>query len=111
MAGFETAREGLVALHKTFDSDRAAGWACVIQINITDEGEWHLEIKNQRCILHDGPAENPDLILTTTRDNWLEICQGPMHPFSAYMGGKLGSQGDISHLRKMQAVFNFGMVP
>ncbi|MFX1474801.1 MAG: SCP2 sterol-binding domain-containing protein [Promethearchaeota archaeon] len=107
MAGFKTAREGLVALWRTFDSDKAAGWTCTIQINITDEGEYHLEIRNQQCILHDGPAEKPDLILTTSRDNWLAICQGPLHPFSAFMGGRLTSQGDMAHLMKMQTVFKF----
>ena len=108
MVGFGTAREGLVALHKTFDAARAAGWECIIQINIIGEREYHLEIRNQLCILHDGPAENPDLTITVSKDDWLEICQGPLHPMGAFMAGKLKSQGDMAHLMKMQTVFNFG---
>jgi putative sterol carrier protein len=107
MAGFETAREGLLALLDSFDSARAAGWDCTIQIVITDEGVYHLEIKNQQCRFYDGPATEPDLTLTLCRDDWLAICQGPLHPFAAYMGGKLKSQGSLADLRKMQSVFSF----
>ena len=50
---------------RAFNSENARGWEAVIQYDITGEGggQYYLVIKNQKCSLHHGIADNSTLAI------------------------------------------------
>jgi putative sterol carrier protein len=104
----DTPKEGLEAMAETFDPQAAAGWTCKITMDITGDAKYHILIKDQQCSLGDGPADSPDLIITISKDDWMAISNGQLNAVAAFMSGKLKSQGDMSHLMKLQSVFKLG---
>ena len=92
----------------TFDSAAAAGWNCVIEMDIQGDQKYTITIKDQKIKWGEGPPAKADLIITISKDDWLAITNGQLNAVAAFMSGKLKSQGDMSHLMKLQSVFKLG---
>lgn len=101
-------REGLEAMVGTFDSAAAAGWNCVIEMDIQGDQKYNITIADQKINWGEGPADKADLIITISKDDWMAISNGQLNAVAAFMSGKLKSQGDMSHLMKLQSVFKLG---
>jgi len=92
----------------TFDSAAAAGWNCVIEMDITGDAKYNITIKDQKIEWGEGPPDKADLVITISKDDWMAISNGQLNAVAAFMSGKLNSQGDMSHLMKLQSVFKLG---
>jgi putative sterol carrier protein len=99
-------KEGLTNMAKSFNAAAAAGWKCAITMDIVGDKKYN--IANQKCALADGPAAKPDLTITISKADWMAISNGQLNAVAAFMSGKLKSQGDMSHLMKLQTVFKLG---
>jgi putative sterol carrier protein len=104
----DTPKEGLEAMVGTFDSGAAAGWNCVIEMDIQGDNKYNITIKDQKIDWGEGPADKADLVITISKDDWMAIANGQLNAVAAFMSGKLKSQGDMSHLMKLQSVFKLG---
>lgn len=103
-----TPKEGLDAMVKTFDAGAAAGWNCIIEMDIQGDKKYTIKIENQKIDFKEGPAAKADLVITISKDDWMAIANGQLNAVAAFMSGKLKSQGDMSHLMKLQSVFKLG---
>ncbi len=101
-------KEGLTNMAKSFNPAAAAGWKCHITMDIVGDKKYNIKIENQKCVLADGPAPKPDLTITISKADWMAISNGQLNAVAAFMSGKLKSQGDMSHLMKLQTVFKLG---
>lgn len=93
---------------KTFDSGAAAGWNCTIEMDIQGDQKYTIKIADQKLDWGEGPADKADLVITISKDDWMAISNGQLNAVAAFMSGKLKSQGDMSHLMKLQSVFKLG---
>jgi len=102
--GLKEIFEGMI---RSFDVKEARGWRTVIQYNITGEGggKFYIEIKDQKCSLGEGEAENPKLTITISKEDWIAIIEGRLRGQEAFMTGKMEAEGDMNDLLRMASAF------
>ena len=104
----DTPKEGIEAMAKTFDSAAAAGWTVTIEMDIQGDQKYTINIVDQKLDWKEGAADKADLVITISKEDWMAISNGQLNAVAAFMSGKLKSQGDMSHLMKLQSVFKLG---
>jgi putative sterol carrier protein len=89
-----------------FDASAWGTQDAVLQFNITgdDGGTWVVNIKNGVASVSDGPAENPNMTVTTSGPDMLSIVNGDLNAVSAFMQGRVRIEGDMSLAMKLQTV-------
>ena len=104
VAGFFSELPGKV------DPGKAAGMNATFQFDITGDGggQWYAKIENGKVAIDKGTAENPNIVLTATSENWLKIVSGALSGQTAFLTGKLKIKGDMSLAMKLQSVFQLG---
>jgi putative sterol carrier protein len=89
------------------DSQAAQGLETIYQFEVSGEEEFiaHIKISDGRCSYHDGPAENPAIVVKTPADVWLAISSGGRDGQQAFMNGDYTAEGDINLLLKLKSLF------
>ncbi|MFQ6088057.1 MAG: SCP2 sterol-binding domain-containing protein [Candidatus Methanofastidiosia archaeon] len=97
--------EGMAKI--AFDPKEAEGWNTIIQYDINGEGggKFYLKIKDRKCKLFEGEAENYNLKIIADIENWFAISRGELSGQEAFFSGKLKVEGDMNELFRMQSVF------
>lgn len=92
------------------DPAKIGGMNATYQFDITGDngGTWHVKIADGKAEVASGPAENPNITLTATDENWLQIITGKLSGQTAFLTGKLKIKGDMSLAMKLQSVFALG---
>jgi len=98
--------EGMV---QSFMPEEAKGLDTVIQYDITGEGggKFYMVISEQRCTLHEGEAEDPRITIAASKDDWYAVAKGELDGASAFLTGRLRTQGNMSDLMRMQSLFKY----
>ena len=106
-AGIGSCREMIAGMPRAFDAKAAKDMRKVIQFDVSGDEEFvaHLVIENGACAHHDGPAEDPDLVVKTPAEVWLKISKGEMDGAMAFMKGKFKTKGDMTLLLKLNTLF------
>jgi putative sterol carrier protein len=104
MAG--TPAEFFSALADRVDKDKIKGMNATYQWDITGDngGKWHAKIADGNIEVGEGQAESPNLTITVSDENWMDIIGGSLNPQMAFMTGKLKIQGDMSLAMKLQTL-------
>lgn len=107
LAGIETCRELLQVMPENLKADKAGDMKAVYQFVVSGSEEFtaHLAIADGGCVFHDGPAEAPDVIITTPADVWLKVSRGEINGQLAFMTGKFKAKGDLGLLLKLNSLF------
>jgi putative sterol carrier protein len=103
-----TVRETFEAMQGKFRPDRAQGLApTVIQYDITGDGGgcYHVSIADGQCALQEGTAPSPQLTLTMSAQDWLDMLSGKLSGQVAFMSGRLKHKGDMSLLMRLPSLF------
>jgi multimeric flavodoxin WrbA len=105
-----TCRDSLKMMPLGFDPKAAPELDAVIQFDVSgaEMFQAHLEIKDGRCLYHEGPAAAPALVIRTPSDIWLAIAGGELDGQQAFMNGKYTAEGDLSLLLRLRALFPGG---
>ena len=83
--------------------EKFAGFDKTLQFNFTDQPfNIRLVFAQQVCTLEDGPADNPDIVITTTSDVIMGITQKKIKPMTAFMTGKIKAKGAMADMLKVQ---------
>jgi putative sterol carrier protein len=103
-----TVKDSFDAMKNRFNPDKAAGTTAVIQYDIKgdDGGPWHVTIKDGTCTVATGPAENPDLTLEISANDWFDMASGKTTSPTLLMMGKLKLKGDMSLAMKLRSLFS-----
>jgi len=98
--------EGMV---QSFRPEEAKGLDTVIQYDISGEcgGKFHMVIREQRCILREGEADDPRITISASKDDWYAIAKGELDGPSAFLTGRLRAQGNMNELMRMQSLFRY----
>jgi putative sterol carrier protein len=90
-----------------FDAEAARGLDATYQFDLTgvDGGTYHIKVADGRCEVGEGRAASPNITITMTASDYLDMINGLLNPQMAFMGGKLKIKGDMSLALKMQEIF------
>ncbi len=102
-----TVKETFDAMPGRFRPERAQGVKAMIQYDITGEGggTFHVDIAEGKCSVGVGPAAAPNLTLTVSAPDWLDMTAGKLNPQLAFMSGRLKHKGDMGLLMKLAGMF------
>lgn len=102
-----TVKETFDAMSSRFRADKAAGVNATIQYDITGDqgGSWNAVIKDGACTVNSGAAATPNLTLTMSQQDWLDMVTGKLSGQMAFMSGKLKLKGDMGLAMKVGGLF------
>ncbi len=103
-----TVKESFDAMPSRFRSDKATGTSAVIQYDVSGEGggTWNAVIKDGACAVSPGAAQNPNLTLQISAQDWLDMLSGKQSGQMLFMSGKLKVKGDMGLAMKLGSMFS-----
>ena len=103
-----TVKESFEAMPGRFRSDKATGTNAVIQYDVSGEGggTWNAVIKDGACAVTPGAAQNPNLTLQISAQDWLDMLSGKQSGQMLFMSGKLKIKGDMGLAMKLGSMFS-----
>lgn len=86
----------------------AKGFSAVVQCNFSGSqaSNWVIVIEDQKCKVHEGYADDPDLTIRAKAVDGAKILSGKLDVMRAYMLGKVKVSGDLSLGRKLPGFFD-----
>jgi putative sterol carrier protein len=102
-----TVKESFDAMASRFRSDKATGTSAVIQYDVSGDGggTWHAVIKDGACTVNQGAAPTPNLTLSISAQDWLDMLSGKQSGQMLFMSGKLKIKGDMGLAMKLGSMF------
>jgi putative sterol carrier protein len=90
-----------------FNKDAAKGLDAVYQFDLTGDGggKWYAVIKDQTCEVKEGLNPSPNITITMTAQDYLDMIAGKLNGQMAFMTGKLRIAGDMGLALRLQSLF------
>jgi len=103
-----TVKESFDAMSSRFRADKASGTSAVIQYDVSGDGggTWNAVIKDGTCTVTPGAASNPNLTLSISAQDWLDMLSGKQSGQMLFMSGKLKIKGDMGLAMKLGSMFS-----
>ncbi|MEA2625751.1 MAG: hypothetical protein QOD06_1796 [Candidatus Binatota bacterium] len=107
MADEVTVQDIFKEMPNRFNKDAAKGMNSVIQFNLSgdDGGQYHAIIKDGTIEVNEGTHASPNMTLTMTGKDYVDMSTGKLNGQMAFMQGKLKIAGDMGLAMKMQTLF------
>jgi hypothetical protein len=104
----KTCRELLSIMPLGFNPQAAGDLKATVQFHISGDDEFsaYLEIAGGKCTHHEGEADQPDLVIDTPGQVWLDVAQGRMGGQEAFFKGLYKVNGDLSVMMKFKDLFS-----
>ena len=92
---------------ETFLPEKAVGMNTVLQFDIAGDGggRWYAAITNGVLTVVEGRHPSPQLTLSASAGDYLDISTGKLNGQLAFMTGRLKATGDLALAIKMQSIF------
>ena len=89
------------------NADAAKGMNSTIQFNLSGDGggQWYVGIKDGKADVSKGTASSPNMTLSMTSSDYVDMILGKLNGQMAFMSGKLKISGDMGLAMKMQSLF------
>ncbi len=102
-----TVKDTFDAMAGRFQPSKAAGVNATVQYDITGDqgGTWNAVIKDGACQVNSGAAASPNLTITMSSQDWLDMTGGKLSGQMAFMSGKLKLKGDMGLAMKIGSIF------
>lgn len=94
-----TAHEMLHKMPAAFDAEAAGDTEAVIQYQISQPV--YQVVRSGSLEVHDGQAEDPDLVVQISDDNLVKLFKGDLNPMTAFMTGKITVSGDMTLAQRL----------
>ncbi len=103
----DSVKESFDAMSANFNAEKAAGMKAVYQWDVTGDGggKWNAEIADGACNVSEGEHASPNITITVSSGDWLDILNGKLDGQMAFMSGKLKVKGDMSLAMKLKTLF------
>lgn len=78
----------------------------IYQFELTGEnaGSWTVDLTKKEDHVSQGTAENPNVTITMTSKDFVDLVEGKLNGQVAFMQGKLKLKGDMSLALKLQQI-------
>ena len=102
-----TVKEIFEAMPASFQKDAVQGMNVVIQFDITGEGggKWCAAINNSELSIVETAHDKPDLTITASAQDYIDISSGKLNPQLAFMTGRIRARGDMILAMMMPKIF------
>lgn len=102
-----TAADIFAKMPERFNSEAAKNLYAVFQYNITGNqgGKWYTVIDNGKLDIQKGQHEDPNITLTMSESDYVDMVEGRLNGQMAYLNGKLKINGDITLALKLASLF------
>ena len=102
-----TPQEIFNEMPKNLNADAAKGMNSVIQFNLSGDngGQWYTTIKDGKAEVAQGTAPAPNMTLSMSSSDYVDMIMGKLNGQMAFMSGKLKISGDMGLAMKMQNLF------
>ncbi len=90
-----------------FKKDAAKGLTATYQFDLSGEGggQWYATIANEQCEVKEGKAASPNITISMTAKDYLDMVNGKLNGQMAFMTGKLKIAGDMGLALRLQSLF------
>lgn len=88
------------------DPSKIQGLNAVILFNLTGEGggKWTLKFENGKVEVNEGETASPNMTLSMSAQDFVDLSNGTLNPMAAFMQGKLKISGDMSLAMRLQSL-------
>ncbi len=88
------------------NKDAAKGLNAVYQFDLSGDGggKWHAIIKDDTCEVKEGAHASPNITISMTAQDYLDMTTGKLNGQVAFMSGKLRISGDMGLALKLQSL-------
>jgi putative sterol carrier protein len=95
------------AMPNQLNPDAAVGMNSVIQFKLTGDGggDYSVEIKDGKATVSQGTHPSPNMTMTLSAQDYVDLIAGKLNGQMAFMSGKLKIAGDMGLAMKMQTLF------
>jgi hypothetical protein len=93
------------AIERSADTSAVDGGRLVVQWRFADAPPWHLRIEDGSTRAEQGEAQNADVTLLSTWDDWVRLSVGNGDPRWAMLKRRLRARGSPLKLWRLQRVF------
>ena len=93
-------------LPEKFDSKKAEGVDCVVQMKIAGDngGDWNITIKNQKISIKEGMHQSPTITVQMKDTVYVDMVNGKLGGERAFMTGKLKFKGNLAAGLKLRGL-------
>jgi putative sterol carrier protein len=99
------AKDFFAGLESRVDESKLAGVNNSYLFDIEGEGQWFVDVRDNKLTVTEGAADGADVTITTSSETFEKIANGEQNATTAYMTGKLKIGGDIGAAMKLQKLF------
>jgi len=91
-----------------FNKESAKGLDAVYQFDLSGDGggKWQVVINNDQCQVSEGPHAAPNITISMTAQDYLDMVTGKLNGQMAFMTGKLRIAGDMGLALRLQSLFS-----
>jgi putative sterol carrier protein len=100
--------EIFAAMPSRFNREAAKGLSAVYQFNLTGDagGTWYVRIDNDKCEVHEGAHSSPDITISMSAQDYVDMTTGKLDGQKAFMERRLSIKGDTGKALRMQSLFS-----
>jgi len=90
-----------------FNKDAAKGLNAVYQFDLSGDGggKWQVTIGSDQCEVKEGAHPSPNITISMTASDYLDMLAGKLNGQMAFMTGKLRIAGDMGLALRLQNLF------
>jgi putative sterol carrier protein len=90
-----------------FKKEAAQGLNAVVQFDLSGDGggKWQISINNDKCDVKKDGDQSPNVTISMTAQDYLDMVTGKLNAQMAFMSGKLRLSGDMGLALKFQGLF------
>ena len=90
-----------------FNKDAAKGLNAIYQFDLSGDGggKWQVQIGNDLCEVKEGSHPSPNITISMTAQDYLDMLGGKLNGQMAFMTGKLRIAGDMGLALRLQSLF------
>ncbi len=101
-----TVAESFEELKTRISPDKIKGMNATYQWDITGDGggKWFVKLADGAVDIQAGQAEGPNITITISDENYLDLVSGKLNGQMAFLTGKLKIQGDMTLAMKLQSI-------
>ena len=102
-----TPQEVFNAMQRGFEADKARGVHARFQFDLSGPagGLWWIEVNDATCKMGRGRIDAPGVTFVASDRDWVELSNGTLPGWWAYISGRLKIRGDQNLARKLGDIF------
>jgi putative sterol carrier protein len=102
-----TCKQAFAMMPSRLNKDAAKGLNAVYQFDLSGDGggKWQVAIKDGTCEVTEGANPSPNITLSMSAQDYLDMVAGKLNGQMAFMSGKLRISGDMGLALRFATLF------